>query len=297
MSGVVGRGPSLPVKKLSFTYLNSRGRLTNHWSCDERPHKPAVDITQELGLPCHPETRWRLNEGGVRCSIPARKENWTQANKDSRLEFARRYSQDVYDEQFWNSVIWTDGKSFSTTAAKSNFCWRPRNNRCDSQNIQKLSRSGRCNISFRGWLWSGGLGDLTRIHGNLISEKSIGILDRSIPSIRATTIAAPNPITFVHDSSPIHMSRLIREWFRQHPEIVVIEWPSKGCDVNVIENVWVMMVRMWDILERNQTAIENNSRAEWEKLRRLPNYYQRLVDYVPQRLNAIIEADGGWGRY
>ena len=41
----------------------------------ENPHSSAVDLTQELGLPCNPETtRRHLNENGFRCCIPARKE-------------------------------------------------------------------------------------------------------------------------------------------------------------------------------------------------------------------------------
>ena len=87
----------------------------------ERPLSSAVDITQELGLPCNPETtRRHLNECWFpRCCIPAKKEKLTLANKESRLEFTRHYSLDVYNENFWNSVIWTDQKSFQTATTKS----------------------------------------------------------------------------------------------------------------------------------------------------------------------------------
>ncbi|XP_042858583.1 uncharacterized protein LOC122244682 [Penaeus japonicus] len=130
------------------------------------------------------------------------------------------------------------------------------------------------------------------------SEKYIQILETIIPSIRATAIHAPNPIRFFHDKSSIHTSALVRNWFAQHPDIQVIVLPTKGCDVNVIENVWAMMQRTWDIQdERHQAAIVNHATAEWENLRRLPNYCQRLVDSVPDRLNTIIEANGGWGKY
>ena len=147
-------------------------------------------------------------------------------------------------------------------------------------------------------MWSGGLGDLTRINGNLDSVQYIQILEAIIPSIRATAIPAPNPIHFVHDKSSIHTSHLVGDWFRQHPDIIVIDWPSKGCDINVIENVWAMTVRTWDLQEeRTREAIVDHAVSEWENLRRLPNYCQRLVDSVPERLDTIIQANGGWGRY
>ena len=147
----------------------------------ERPHSSVVDLTQELGLPCNPETtRRHLNENGFRCCIPARKEKLSQENKDARLEFARTYTQDVYDQNFWNSVIWTDEKSFQTTATKSQRCWRPSNTRFAPQNIQELKRSGRQSVCFRGLMWSRGLGDLTWIDGNPNSVKYIQILETII---------------------------------------------------------------------------------------------------------------------
>ena len=37
----------------------------------------------------------------------------------------------------------------------------------------------------------------------------------------------------------------------------VTDWPSKGYDMNPIENVWAMMVRTWDIGdERTPASIE-----------------------------------------
>lgn len=265
----------------------------------EGPHISAVDHTQQLQFPCNPETtRRHLNEAGVYCSVTAHKEKLTQANREMRFAFAVRYSQDLFDQQFWKTVIWTDEKSFSTTAAFQRLCWRLPNTRYEPQNIQEVSRSGRCSLSFHGWMWHGGLGDLTRIDGNLTSVKYIEILNRILPSIREKAIPAPNPIRFVHDRSPVHMSRVVRDWFREHPLIEVLEWPSKGCDMNVIENVWAMMVRTWDIHdERNREAIENHAIAEWENIRRVPNYTQRLIDSVPNRLNAVIAANGGWGKY
>lgn len=265
----------------------------------ERPHTSAVDHTQELQFPCNPETtRRHINEAGLKCSVTAQKEKLTQANREMRLAFAERYTQDIFDQQFWKTVIWTDEKSFSTTAACRRVCWRPPNTRYEAQNIQEVSRSGRCSLSFHGWMWYGGLGDLTRIDGNLNSVKYVEILNQILPSIREKAIPAPNPIRFVHDRSPVHTSRVVRDWFHEHPEVEIIEWPSKGCDVNVIENVWALMVRTWNVQdERNREAIENHAIAEWENIRRIPNYTQHLVDSVPDRLNAIIAAHGRWGKY
>ncbi|KAK3892764.1 hypothetical protein Pcinc_003381 [Petrolisthes cinctipes] len=117
----------------------------------ETPHTSAVDLTQKLQLACNPETtRRHINEAGIKCSFPAQKEKLTKANRDMRLAFARRYTQDIYDQEFWNTVIWTDENSFSTTAARQHVCWRLPNRRYERRNIQEVQRSGLCSLSFHG---------------------------------------------------------------------------------------------------------------------------------------------------
>ncbi|KAG7163173.1 hypothetical protein Hamer_G002249 [Homarus americanus] len=56
--------------------------------------------------------------------------------------------------------------------------------------------------------------------------------------------------TLLHSSkyrSPIHMNNVEKDWFTQQPEIEILNWPSKGCDMNSIKNLWTMMCREWDV--------------------------------------------------
>ena len=153
-------------------------------------------------------------------------------------------------------MIFTDEKSFPTTATNRRYVWRPEDTRFEAQNIQEL-RSGRTSLSFHGWMWAGFLGDLMKIEGHLTAQKYINILERMWPSTHANAIAAPNTIRFVHERSPIHTSLFAWEWPGKQPEMEVTDWPSKGYDMNPIENVWAMMVRTWDIGdERTPASIE-----------------------------------------
>lgn len=85
--------------------------------------------------------RLHLTKSGIRCCVPA-KEKRTQANKEAQTEYATNYTREVYDANFWNSVIWTDENSFMTTAAKTHGCWPLLNTRYAQPNIQELRRSG-----------------------------------------------------------------------------------------------------------------------------------------------------------
>ena len=261
------------------------------------PKSSATELTRQLDLPCHPcTTRRHIKEGGIDCYVPAVKETLTEVNREGRLRFAQENIHHGID--FWRKVIFTDEKSFSSVASPGRVCWRPRNTRYKREHICEKTRSGRVSVSVHGWMWYGGPGELVTIDGQLNSLEYINILETSLlPSVRAYAIPDPDPIYFVHDKSPIHTSRLVRDWFARHPEFVVIDWPSKGCDCNPIENLWGIMVNEWGVEEKTRAAVERKTREVWEGIRVTPDICSKLVDSMQTRLEEVIEAGGGWTRY
>lgn len=202
------------------------------------------------------------------------------------------------DLEFWRSVIFTDEKCFSSVSAFGRQCWRVRNTRFARRNIHERTWSGRVSVSFHGWMWWGGPGELVTIEGNLDSEQYINILETSlIPSVRAYAIPEPYPIYLVQDRSPTDTSRVVRRWFNNHPEIILMDWPSKGCDCNPIENLWAFMVQEWGVDEKTHEAVERKTREVWEGMRRRVNLCSNLIDSMPTRLQEVIDAEGGWTKY
>ena len=145
-------------------------------------------------------------------------------------------------------------------------------------------------------MWAHGPGELVKLPGRFTGNAYLELLeDVLLRTVRAIAIPQPEPIILVHDNSPIHTSRVVRTWLAQHPEIVVINWPAKGCDINPIENLWAIMVREWDVGEQHTCqAIETKAFEVWESIRWRPNICQNLVRDMPARLNDVIDANGGW---
>ncbi|KAK3878390.1 hypothetical protein Pcinc_016974, partial [Petrolisthes cinctipes] len=78
----------------------------------------AVILTREVEMPCHVViTRRRLRGGGLRCHVPAVKEQLTENNKVARLRFAERYVNE--NLEFWRYVIFSDEKTFTSISAVS----------------------------------------------------------------------------------------------------------------------------------------------------------------------------------
>lgn len=124
------------------------------------------------------------------------------------------------------------------------------------------------------------------------------ILQNSLlPSIQAQF---PNqPVRFIHELSSIHQARVIRAWFREHhPEIEVLPWPSKGADINPIENHWGNMVQDLEYF-RPKTADEvfEKARACSDSYRGREDYWNKLALSIITRLRLVIEANGYWAKY
>ena len=76
-------------------------------------------------------------------------------------------------------------------------------------------------------MWANGPGELVRLHRRFRGTDYIRILeDVLLPSVREV-LPPPNPIILVHDRSPIHTCREVREWLAEHPEVVPLDWPAK----------------------------------------------------------------------
>lgn len=266
-------------------------------AAERNPLQTAVALTQDEGMPSSVvTTRRRLKEAELQCHVPARKERLSQVNRMHRLRFANQFVHEPVE--FWRSVIFTDEKSFSSVSADIRHCWRRIGTRYEPQNIQEQSRSGRVTVSFHGWMWHGGMGELVPIDGHLTGQQYINILETSfLPAVRMYAIPEPLPIWLVQDRSPIHTSHIVRDWFSTHPEIQLIDWPSKGADLNPIENLWAVMMKGWEVEEKTRACVERRATERWEEMRGQPDICSSLTDSLPRRLHKVIEAQGGWTKY
>lgn len=103
---------------------------------------------------------------------------------------------------------------------------------------------------------------------------------------------------FFQDNCPVHTSRIIRRWFAEQRDIDLLEWPSKGCDLNPIENCWGNIVQSWvPGQERTSQQILQHTMDEWELFRKHPHIVYNTVSSVPQRLQEVIANNGGWTGY
>lgn len=68
--------------------------------------------------------------------------------------------------------------------------------------------------------------------------------------------------------------------------------------MNPIENCWGNIVQSWNPgQERTSRELLNHTKEEWERFRRKPEVVYNTVASVPNRLQEVIEKQGGWTGY
>ena len=172
--------------------------------------------------------------------------------------------------------------------------------RYERPNIFEETRSGHVVCNVWGWISIHGVGAVTRMEGRFTAQVYLRMLqDVFLPSLQERNFPFPDgPVIFVHDRCPVHTARAVREWFTGQDHLQLLEWPSKGCDCNPIENIWANMVNTWETeQERTAETLMAHVNRVWEGYRNRPHLVRNIVSSMPERLREVIEKQGGWTHY
>ncbi len=93
-------------------------------------------------------------------------------------------------------------------------------------------------------------------------------------------------LIFQQDLAPAHSAKATSTWFKDHG-IPVLNWP---------ENIWGIVKRkMRYARPNNAEELKATIRATWALI--TPEQYHRLIDSMPRRIAAVIQAKGAPTKY
>jgi transposase len=188
----------------------------------------------------------------------------------------------------WMRVIWTDESPFVLRYNGRRRVWRRHNER-----YKPFAMKGTVKHDAKLMVWGcfagHGVGNLYRVEGILESEQYKQILRTQFKPSAQRLFGGRN-YTFQQDNDPKHTSRATRaymDWLGLDPE----EWPSQSPDLNPIENLWSYLD--WRLRDRHCGSLEELWAALQEGWNSIPvDYLTKLVESMPRRLQAVIDAKG-----
>lgn len=207
-----------------------------------------------------------------------------------------------FDGVDWGRVIFSDETTISTDYYGRPGVYREPGSRFNRKHIHQRRRSGRISVPVWGWCSRDGAGVIERIYGRLNTAKYLHILENVfLPSARVRY--PEGTLLFQQDNCSVHTAAVVQDWFSRKPEIEVINWPPATPDLNIIENVWAELKRRRrekyaNQPPRNQDQLWDQVVETWEELAcDQQHWFATLVDSMPRRIRAVVEADGWWTKY
>ncbi|DAZ95921.1 TPA: hypothetical protein N0F65_012398 [Lagenidium giganteum] len=252
----------------------------------------AAKIKQELGVQCHSQTILNVINGTNYARYKKRKQapDLSARHRRARLKFVK---DRIANNAFWRYVLFSDEKKFNLDGPDCyRFYWHDL--RRDDQIFSKRVGGGG-SVQIWAFFGASGKSELVFLKGRQISSAYTQRLQQYLlPHIEKLREMNPeNPVIFQQDNCSYHDSRETKAWF-ESAGVDVMDWPSKSPDLNPIENVWGKLSR--DVYAggrqfRTVDELRAQIKESWSRITQ--EYLNDLIESMPRRLVAVVEATGG----
>jgi len=193
----------------------------------------------------------------------------------------------------WRHVIFSDEKKFNLDGPDGfQYYWHDL--RKEPQYCSKRQAGGG-SLMVWGAVGYRGVFELVFIEHTVKAPEYLRMLQQHLVQ-QAVNVVGPT-FVFQQDCASIHTAKVVQEWFRQN-DIAVLDWPSKSPDLNIMENLWGLLVRrvyangkQFDTRAELKTALI----AAWASLGE--ETIAPLYASLPRRVFELIKAQGGPTKY
>ena len=225
--------------------------------------------------------------GGLRPYHRAKKLILSQKQQKDRLRWARSNRN-----QDWHRVLFSDEKivyCVPHTNSKNDVVWASRGDIIPPAPHDR--HSAKMNVCAA--VWENGRSQIYIFNENLASPLYTSILQNVI--IKEGKKIPGGNWKLLIDGDPKHTSKLTTA-FLDANRISVIRPPAKSPDLNIIENVWSMLIQeMQQLGPQTANTLEKSIKKAWSKISQIS--IQNCVLSMPTRLNLVMKSKGAAIKY
>ena len=255
--------------------------------------------------------RRRLQEVHIRKWRAVDRPALTAVHAEKRLNWA--LEQQRWREEKWKKVIWSDESAIQKDSDNRQvwiFRHQNKQEKYAPENVRGRTKYGNLSQMVWGSFCGTKLGPIVFIEGMINSDVYISVLEQHLlPYIDALRGEDTTNIVFQQDNARPHASKKTHKWLEdamEKHEFVLMEWPPNSPDMNPIEHLWEHIKtelhrRYPDTkdLQGSPDVIRATLRARlaeiWWDIGE--EVLDRLIKSMPNRVKALIDADGWYTEY
>jgi len=213
----------------------------------------------------------------------------------ARLEWAMKMAQ--HPPEFWDTVIFSDESSFHAhEVLRGRYVWRYQHEDLEPGFVQETSKFGGSKLQVWGCLTSQGVGWACALPEGIDSETYLGILKEELQHTIKLYFKDFDGVVFQQDGAGVHTANKVRAYLKTQ-KFTVLPWPAHSPDLSPIENLWAnfkgrLVEKHPEIPKGNLWEVVD---AEWEATPK--ELCAKLLHSMPERLQAVIRAKGGYTKY
>lgn len=240
--------------------------------------------------------RRTFQRNGLESRVRRKKPLLRKKHRQQRLDFAKKHKNWTVEQ--WSKVVWSDESKFQIFGSDGRlYCWKKPKDALRNVHINPTVKHGGGRIMVWGCFTSDGIGNLCRIDGGLNGELYRRILNEDFFATLDWYGLDVEDVIFQQDNDPKHTAKRTKRWFKDN-NVEVLPWPSQSPDLNPIEHLWNEVERRLRQLPERPTSKEDL----WDKLQHVwnriePDFLTKLIKSMPDRIQDVLKAKGGYTRW
>ena len=235
---------------------------------------------------------------GFRSAIKKKKPLLSLRHRQRRLAWARAHQSWTVDD--WRRVVFSDETKINIWGSDGvKYYWVRPGDRTMDHHLDFTVKHGGGSLMMWGCITSHGPGYACQIYdGTMKADDYQHILATTLKDTMEYYGLSWDDHYFQHDGDPKHRARSTTEFLKANRVTVLQDWPAQSPDLNPIEHIWhhlKLKLSLYPTRAKGVHELWDRVEEQWNTFDK--DVCRRYIDSMPNRIQAVIDANGGHTRY
>lgn len=237
-----------------------------------------------------------LKAAGMKAVVKKKKPLLSKKHRKARMDFALTHQHWTVED--WKRVVWSDETKINRLGSDGRkWVWKKAGESLNNRLVQGTQKFGGGSVMIWGCMMWEGPGLACKIDGRMDGDLYVQILEEDLQGSLNYYGKVAGDIIFQQDNDPKHTCQKAKTWFQDN-DFNVLSWPAQSPDLNPIEHLWDHVKRKlggYEVAPKGVLELWERVEEEWDKID--ARVCQDLIESMPRRVAAVLEAKGGYTKY